>query len=357
VNRRLHLLALFVAPLGVVFDASAATFCVSTAMEFQTDYAIAKTNGEANVIRLRTGTYATPAGGLGSTTIYDYDSPGSLVIEGGWSADGQTPCAVQSSDPASTVIDGMQLNKGLRISIGDDDNLDVTVRNLTFQGGRSLIAITDDRGAGLEIAGSASYVGDILVERCIFRDNAAYLLAGGLNVSTDGTANVRNNLFTGNTAPYAAAVYVLDNNGLLVTVENNTIAENVATNVNAQAAAMANEGMASRAITNNILWHNTTASQTDVIGTQGIYFRNLIQRITGTPQPGSSKNIGVDPRFIGAADFRLAPSSPAMDAGDSSPYGGVSTLDLAGAARVSGPAIDLGAYEAFSDRVFRDGFD
>lgn len=350
--------SLLIAALCTGSGAHAATFCVSTAEEFQAAYATAKANGASNVIRMRTGTFATPSGGLGSTALYDYESPGSLLVEGGWSALDQTPCALQDSDPASTVIDGMQLNKGLRISVkGGNDSLDITVRNLTLQGGRSLTAVVNDRGAGLEVGGGSSYVGDILFERCIVRDNAASLLGGGLYAVTGGTVNVRNNLFTNNTAPFAAAVYVLDNTGLLVTVENNTIAGNVATNSNAQAAAMANEGAALRAITNNILWHNTTASQTDVLGAEGIYFKNLIEKMTGSPQPGSGKNIGVDPGFIGPADFRLTPVSPAMDAGDNTPYGGVSSVDLAGQARISGPAIDLGAYEADSDRIFRDGFE
>lgn len=353
-NRVPLLLVLLCAASGV----RAADFCVSTPAEFQAAYTTAKANGEANVIRLRSGTYATPASGLGSASPFDFDyeSPGPLVIEGGWSALEAIPCAVQGTDPAATVIDGMQLNRGLRISVGND-NLDITVRNLTFQGGRSLTSVSNDRGAGLALSGSASYVGDIFIERCIVRDNAALLLAGGLYITTGGTVNVRNNLFTGNTAPFAAAVYVLDNTGLLVVVVNNTITGNVATNTTAQAAAMANEGPTNRVITNNILWHNTTAGQTDVLGAQGIYYKNLIETMFGTPQPGSDKNIAVDPDFVGATDFRLMSSSAAMDAGDSSPYGGVSTVDLAGQVRISGPAIDLGAYEADSDRLFRDGFD
>ena len=350
---------LLLALLCAAFGAHAANFCVSTPAEFQTAYASAKANGESNVIRLRSGTYVTPADGLGSASQYDYDyaSPGALTIEGGWSALEAIPCGVQSSDPAATIIDGMQVNSGLRISISGA-GLDVTVRNLTFRGGRSLTSVLNDRGAGLQVGGSSGYVGDILIERCIFQDNAALLLGGALYITTDGTANVRNNLFTGNTAPRAAAVYVLDNTpGNLVVVVNNTITGNVATTPNTAAAAMNNEGPAPRAIINNILWHNTTAGQSDVIGAEGIYYRNLIETIYGAPQPGSGKNIDVDPEFVSASDLRLLSSSPAMDAGQNSPYGGVSVVDLAGQPRISGPAIDLGAYEADSDRLFRDGFD
>ena len=341
--------------LCVAPGAGAASFCVTTSAEFQSAYATARANNESNTIRLRTGTYATPSGGLGSTAPYDYDSPGTLVIEGGWQPLEAIPCGVQSSDPGASVIDGMQTNRGLRISVGSD-GLDVTIRNLTFQGGRSLAAVTNDRGAGLDLAGSSTYVGDILIERCIFRDNAASLLAGALNVSTSGVVNLRNNLFTGNTAPVAAAVLVLDIDGA-VTIGSNTFTQNVATTSNAQNAAMANDGSAVRVISNNILWHNTSGGQTDVIGDQGIYLNNLIETVTGAMQGGSAGNINADPQFAGASDFRLMTHSPAMDAGDSAPFGGVTTQDLAGQARISGPAIDLGAYEADSDRIFRDGLE
>lgn len=61
----------------------------------------------------------------------------------------------------------------------------------------------------------------------------------------------------------------------------------------------------------------------------------------------------IDP-LIG--DYRLAPGSAAINAGDNTPPGGLGPLDLAGRTRVFGPAVDIGAYEA-DDVLFEDGFE
>ena len=131
----------------------------------------------------------------------------------------------------------------------------------------------------------------------------------------------------------------------LVAVVNNTLTGNTATTTGSQTAAMQNDGAGVRVISNNILWHNTTATQAEVRGAEGIYVRNLKETITGAPQAGSAANIVADPLFMGASDFRLTLPSPALDYGDSTPWGGTSDVDLAGQARLSGPSIDLGAYE------------
>ncbi|NKI34737.1 hypothetical protein HFP89_06120 [Wenzhouxiangella sp. XN79A] len=55
-------------------------------------------------------------------------------------------------------------------------------------------------------------------------------------------------------------------------------------------------------------------------------------------------------------DYRLATGAAAIDAGDDLPPGGLGPLDFAGEARIFGPAVDIGAYEA-NDVMFRDGFE
>ena len=99
----------------------------------------------------------------------------------------------------------------------------------------------------------------------------------------------------------------------LVAVVNNTLTGNTATTTGSQTAAMQNDGAGVRVISNNILWHNTTATQAEVRGAEGIYVRNLKETITGAPQAGSAANIVADPLFMGASDFRLTLPSPALD--------------------------------------------
>ena len=54
-------------------------------------------------------------------------------------------------------------------------------------------------------------------------------------------------------------------------------------------------------------------------------------------------------------NFQLAESSAAIDAGDNNPPGGLSLTDLSGQQRVSGAAVDIGAFEN-NDPIFSDNF-
>ena len=63
--------------------------------------------------------------------------------------------------------------------------------------------------------------------------------------------------------------------------------------------------------------------------------------------------------FVDAAagDYRLTEASPALDIGTLAPPGGLGSTDVGGGARVSGPGVDLGAWEAVSAAIFADGFE
>jgi hypothetical protein len=83
-------------------------------------------------------------------------------------------------------------------------------------------------------------------------------------------------------------------------------------------------------------------------------------------QPGSNNlgaNLGLpEPLFVSAtplltADFRLRSDSPGIDAGTAMLPFPLTTLDFAGNPRVSGNAVDIGAYELISDRLFANGFE
>jgi hypothetical protein len=57
------------------------------------------------------------------------------------------------------------------------------------------------------------------------------------------------------------------------------------------------------------------------------------------------RTLFVDPHFAGADDFRLAPGSPAIDAGDAAFLPADLKTDFAGNPRIVGGAVDLGAFE------------
>lgn len=66
-----------------------------------------------------------------------------------------------------------------------------------------------------------------------------------------------------------------------------------------------------------------------------------------------------DPGYVdrNAGDYRLILASPAVGAGTATPDGGLGPLDLDGNARIIGPRVDLGAYEADDPTLFVDGFE
>lgn len=69
--------------------------------------------------------------------------------------------------------------------------------------------------------------------------------------------------------------------------------------------------------------------------------------------------ISGDALFVNAAnsDYSLSDSSPAIDMGTNSPPSGLGPFDIEGNARIAGPTVDIGAYEAVSDVLFLDGFE
>lgn len=79
--------------------------------------------------------------------------------------------------------------------------------------------------------------------------------------------------------------------------------------------------------------------------------------LSGNAASGSFNLVGVDPLFVdaGNGDYRLAPLSPAIDAGTAAPPGGLGPFDLAHAPRVAGALPDQGAFE--HDALFADGFE
>ncbi len=81
---------------------------------------------------------------------------------------------------------------------------------------------------------------------------------------------------------------------------------------------------------------------------------NLLFGVTTSHLPPGT--LLVDPKFVGAGDFRLAVDSPAIDAGDTVSVPDDLTADAAGKPRRVGGGVDLGAFEApCSDGSFTPG--
>lgn len=337
--------------------------CVSSSAELTaalSNLASAADNSDANDIRIRTGTYDAPDGGFKAAVTNHHN----LTIAGGYL---DAACEQQTLDASLTVLDGNHVAGVLSIDTVFIPNSDIEVRGLTFQNGSGGSAFESNAG-GLKIGDPGPISGGkILVERNIFRNNSAASngfsqAVGGLIAATDGTPLiVRGNLFVGNTSPNAAAASFYSNNE--IDVSNNTFTGNQSTDtMQATRVMIGYTTFVGLKLSNNIFWGNNTGSGVFDVnlsgegqGQIGATLRNNdIQASIGTAVSATG-TLSVNPAFVGNGDFRLSPSSALIDAGVGDPAGGLASVDLDGAARVDGEAIDLGAYE--SNYIFTDGFE
>ncbi len=106
-------------------------------------------------------------------------------------------------------------------------------------------------------------------------------------------------------------------------------------------------------VTNNIIYRNagTALREYGRVGDKNRYMNNLVfdngRGLLLTRQHGAENTIEKDPQFVaynptGMGDYRLRPTSPAIDAGTSV---GAPDTDLDGGSRPVGRGYDIGAYE------------
>ncbi len=148
-------------------------------------------------------------------------------------------------------------------------------------------------------------------------------------------------LITGNSSNLGGGVFIVSPNTGKLT--NATISGNTATGTGDGAEWYSNHN-ASCVVRNSIIWGNGVSGQLSDTG------YSLVQDQTEAGNPGYylpvSQNLppGTDPLLTGA--YRLSILSPAVDAGSNDAYGTpAGAEDLAGKPRLSGAAIDMGAYE------------
>lgn len=107
-------------------------------------------------------------------------------------------------------------------------------------------------------------------------------------------------------------------------------------------------------VANNILWGNEGCDLS--IGDDDATLRNNdLDDLRGMPTAGSGGNINVDPQFVSASSLRLQRGSPLIDAGFNETLLGLPQYSYDGGVRISGPRIDIGAYEL--DVLFANDFD
>ncbi len=205
--------------------------------------------------------------------------------------------------------------------------------------------------------GGAIFVGgdaDLVMNACRMIDNIG--IAGGAvlhgNAAGTKSAVFRNCLFEGNlTTGNDAAVQL----SKASEITNCTFANNIASGsyiIGGTTAAGAVK------INNSIVWGNTATTHIIPAPMSAVVRHNTFQ-LAYAGGAGSTGNSTVDPQFVnlGAGDFRLSSTSPAIDAGNTGLYAGPFS-DLAGNPRgvddpsspdtgvsIDGPVIDRGCFE------------
>ena len=209
---------------------------------------------------------------------------------------------------------------------------------------------TADSGAAAELSGAAN----VLIEDNRILRNAA-TFGGGFWIVNESDEIIVQNLFAKNTAISGSQIYSLIPQSLQgFALINNTIVS--APNGNADAAVIADGFNTNVLIENNIIYAvgDNAALLCNPIYQYGPPIVEFNDAFNPTLAYGDScsrfggvnGNISNDPMLVNVATGKYQPSagSPAINAGsNSAPY--LPKKDLAGHARISGGAIDLGAYE------------
>ncbi|MEO6066042.1 MAG: choice-of-anchor Q domain-containing protein [Lysobacterales bacterium] len=345
--------------LIVAQSASAATFCVNTPAELQTALSTARANNADDVIRIKSGTYATSSGL--SAFIYSDAESFDLTLQGGWQTVVMFDCGRRVDDPRATVLSGSDARRGLNMLPSSGSTGAIVIENLTIRDG----LITDtSSGAGLKISGT-NYTGNVRLERVYFHNNVSGTFAGGASVTTGGTIELRNNWFRGNRCDSNHCGALIFNtvpagNSIRTFVGNNTFVLNscgAGALPSCATGGLGITGTARTSVHNNLFFSNDV---NDLAFTSGganvdVLFNN-IGAIVGTPANSSGNVDLANPGFVNSllGDYRLRFSSLLRDAGT----GGfvLGSLDFDGVPRVNGNGVDIGAFEN-DEIVFKDSFE
>jgi hypothetical protein len=213
----------------------------------------------------------------------------------------------------------------------------------------SITKNTTDFGGGVSLFAAGT---PTLLDNTISNNNAGYY-GGGIYIVNQSDATIVQNLITGNTsAGSGGGLYISPPSGtrgpLLV---NNTLANNSGaesgvylTGFDAQ-VQLVNNIVAAATTIPAVLCDTTYSSippvfdHNDLFNSAGPATQGSCSQVVGT-----SGNISADPRFFAAGDFHLQGTSPAIDGGNSSAPS-LPATDLDGMPRISGVAVDQGAYE------------
>jgi len=307
-------------------------------------------NGQDNVIHLVAGTFSA----AGSRFSYSSTSGYALVLDGGYDA----TCTTQDPKPGLSKLDGGGANQVLSIQT----NGNISVRHLLIQNGLH----NGSDGGGAQIALVQTQASDpaptLVFANNVVRNNSSNYAVGGLAVflgktGSTATVYVENNLFVGNTAPAAGALFVDLGAGSTAYLTNNTITGNTSSNPDASTTALGDPSGAITGYVSNTISYANAAAHDFYLYTNTVQFNNNdYDNIRGTPAVGSAGNVtNVDPQFVATGNYDLKPASALHGIGRINPAGGLPLTDIASRPRSFAGKVDLGAHQN-GDGIFANGF-
>lgn len=330
--------------------------CVSNETQLRQALADASAN-LTDEIRLMEGTYFTG----GQKFSYNTSTPHSLSISGGWYVD-HDPCDFQHPRADATILDGQNITAVLSISnTGDAPGTALSVSNLTLRNGATS---TNGESAALALFGALEqdlHVQNVVVLSSHNTNGSPFNIFTNV-VTLNAFADVYfiNNVIGDSSGPYANLGIFVEYSTETVFMHNNTLSLNGA---GFGALLDSNGGTALRLVNNAIVGSLFFNSRNSGEPIRLWLYSNLgswsYSSIVTAPlvQAEVGNDPGIDPRFIGALDFRPAAGSPLVNRGLNAPFGGSSSLDLDGNSRVDLGIVDVGAYESTHERIFANGFD
>jgi len=352
----LALLAVLTSPVGH----AATTRCVSDVAGLDAalkEWVVTAPDADARFeIQMQSGHYALPASSVAGVYQYSSTTPVALALRGGYAS----ACAGRTLDARNTVIDGGSFaNARLHLLNVNQDALIEGISFTGLTGGVQIIHRLETAATGHHFRIShARIVGNIA-------DFPTYTMrlwgfgdASGAEVVLDNSL-IADNL-TSNTTPILLST---GNNGRIA-VNSSSVTGNTASFGTSMLSLQHWNGVSGLDVVfdSSIAWNNGNGVFDLDVSNAPMPPRidfGLIGQLRGTLAKGSSY-LSEDPQFANpaAGEYRLAPGSPALEAGNPMPADALPDVDLIGSPRVQGVAPDLGPFEGeFSERIFVNGFE
>jgi hypothetical protein len=328
-----------------------AFYCVSTTQELYGALTSVAQASESISIQLVKGIYTVQT----SPEIYLSQSK-QLTISGGFEKDSSGNCSDQLQDASASTLDAGGTNDVFSFIGGDSSTSLLIIRNLSIRNG-----YYNAGGAAIDLRFGTNSKANIILDRIIFTNNRNGVGAGGaVLISGDsGSQQIRiaNSLFQMNSAQFGSAVSI-QGAYQIANLVNNTFVGNVATFASTANATidLAGPAGAKNYISNDIIWGNVTATQSDFSANADFTVSHSDVERFADSGAISINVLSSPPDFVGLGSYRPAFGSVTIGSGTDTPPGGLSSLDLDGQQLIAPDgSVDMGAYG--HDILFRSRFD